>query len=281
MKKKDCTGKYALKIVFSFVIFSSLFYQAVPVWAATPQCDALKGQCRSYYFSSNCGDSFPNGAGSPQDCASLPSLPGTSWDCCTPADAPPADVPAAPPAAVVVTECKCKYEKLAGLITNETVVETIPLNGATNCTAAADLKWKLSPTVVKNYACVPVVPGPPAAVVAATPNKKCVSVKVAKTAGIGQLDLSGVGSCCMSAGDCTLDDILTTGAAFANLLTQLSAAFFFATFVYGGAMYLLSFGDKGRVDKGKKAITGAAIGMLIVLMAWTVVNYIANSLKGK
>lgn len=110
--------------------------------------------------------------------------------------------------------------------------------------------------------------------------KACVPKAVAK-AGIGQLDLSGVNSCCISNGDCTLDDIVTTGAAFANLLTQLSAAFFFAAFVYGGAMYLLSFGDKGRVDKGKKAITGAAIGMLIVLMAWTIVNYIANALKGK
>ncbi|MBP9864433.1 hypothetical protein KBC54_03225 [Patescibacteria group bacterium] len=110
--------------------------------------------------------------------------------------------------------------------------------------------------------------------------KACVPKAVAK-AGLGQLDMSGVSSCCISNGDCTLDDIVTTGASFANLLTQLSAAFFFATFVYGGAMYLLSFGDKGRVDKGKKAITGAAVGMLIVLMAWTIVNYIANALKAK
>ena len=122
---------------------------------------------------------------------------------------------------------------------------------------------------------------PPAAAIPPAPVKKCVSTPYKSSSGIGQLNLSGINSCCMSVGDCTLDDIVKTGAAFANLLTQLSAAFFFATFVYGGAMYLLSFGDKGRVDKGKKAITGAAIGMLIVLMAWTVVNYLANSLQGK
>lgn len=86
---------------------------------------------------------------------------------------------------------------------------------------------------------------------------------------------------CIESGNCTVDDIVTTGAAFANLLTQLSAAAFFATFIYGGAMYLLSFGDKARVDKGKKALTGAAIGMLFVLIAWTLVNYIANSLTGR
>ncbi len=116
--------------------------------------------------------------------------------------------------------------------------------------------------------------------VPAKPPPKCVPSKTKAEAGIGQLNLSGLTPECMACGDCKLEDIVKTGAAFANLLTQLSAAFFFATFVYGGAMYLLSFGDKGRVDKGKKAITGAAFGMLIVLMAWTVVNYIANSLKG-
>ncbi|MFZ2804683.1 MAG: pilin [Patescibacteria group bacterium] len=86
---------------------------------------------------------------------------------------------------------------------------------------------------------------------------------------------------CIKSGNCTLDDIVTTGANFANLLTQLSAALFFATFVYGGAMYLLSFGDKSRVEKGKKAIVGAAIGMAIVLGAWTMVTYVANSLLGR
>ncbi len=82
------------------------------------------------------------------------------------------------------------------------------------------------------------------------------------------------------AGACTLDDIVRTGAAFANLLTALSAALFFGTFVYGGARYLLSFGRKEWVDAGKKAMTGAAFGMAIVIGAWTLVNYIANSIQG-
>jgi hypothetical protein len=83
------------------------------------------------------------------------------------------------------------------------------------------------------------------------------------------------------AGVCSVDDIVGTGAAFANLVTELSAGLFFGVFIYGGAMYLLSFGDKSRVDKGKKAIVGAAIGMFIVLAAWTITSYIAKSLLGK
>lgn len=86
---------------------------------------------------------------------------------------------------------------------------------------------------------------------------------------------------CWQTGNCQLDDILLTGVAFANLLIGLSAAAFFATFVYGGFMYLMSFGSKEYVGKGKKALTGAAIGMMIVMGAWTIVNYLASSITGR
>ncbi len=84
----------------------------------------------------------------------------------------------------------------------------------------------------------------------------------------------------MNKGTCTVDQIVQTGAAFANLLTEISGALFFVVFIYGGAMYLFSLGDKSRVEKGKKAIVGGAIGMTIVLMAWTIVTYVAKSLLG-
>lgn len=97
----------------------------------------------------------------------------------------------------------------------------------------------------------------------------------------GFLRLQLVGKCFGKSGEnCTLDDIVSTGANFANLLTSLSAALFFGTFVYGGARYLLSFGRKEWVEAGTKAMRGGAIGMAIVLGAWTLVNYIANSIRG-
>ena len=86
---------------------------------------------------------------------------------------------------------------------------------------------------------------------------------------------------CWQSGNCQLDDILRTGVAFANLLIGLSAAAFFATFVYGGFMYLMSFGSKEYVGKGKKALTGAAIGMVIVMSSWTIVNYLASTITGR
>lgn len=85
---------------------------------------------------------------------------------------------------------------------------------------------------------------------------------------------------CIKTGDCSVDDIVYAGVGFAKFLMGLSGALFFIIFIYGGALYLMSFGDKARVDKGKKAITGAAIGIVIVAGAWTIVQYIVGGITG-
>jgi hypothetical protein len=118
---------------------------------------------------------------------------------------------------------------------------------------------------------------PPAPTPAATQSNQQAAAPAKTTAGGLHLELPG----CVKDGNCRLDDIVKTGVAFANLLMTLSAAFFFASIIYGGAMYLLSFGEKERVAKGKSAITGAAIGMTIVLFSWTIVNYVASAILGK
>jgi hypothetical protein len=83
---------------------------------------------------------------------------------------------------------------------------------------------------------------------------------------------------CLGLGNCRLDDILYIGAAFANFLMALGAAAMFVSFVYGGAMYMLSFGDSGKVEKGKNAIRVAVIGMIIMMCSWAIVNYVVNSI---
>lgn len=85
---------------------------------------------------------------------------------------------------------------------------------------------------------------------------------------------------CTKTGNCSLADIVQAGINFATFIMGLSAALFFAVFVYGGAMYLLSFGDKKRVEKGKAAIKGAAIGMIFVLGAWTIVQTLVKGISG-
>ncbi len=94
----------------------------------------------------------------------------------------------------------------------------------------------------------------------------------------GQFLSKDVQNRCLGYGDCTLNDILIVGAAFANFLMALSAGLLFVSFVYGGAMYLLSFGEASKVEKGKSAIKISITGMLIVMCSWAIVNYVINSL---
>lgn len=81
---------------------------------------------------------------------------------------------------------------------------------------------------------------------------------------------------CTQSGNCSLDDIVQTGVNFATFIMGLSGALFFAIFIYGGALYLTSFGAKDRVEKGKKMIKGAAIGIVLVMGAWTIVRTIVR-----
>ncbi len=99
-------------------------------------------------------------------------------------------------------------------------------------------------------------------------------VSGAPSASITQLTLPA----CVKDGNCSLADIVQTGVNFTTLIMGLSGALFFAVFLYGGALYLASFGNKKYVEKGKAAIKGAAIGMFFVLTSWAIVRTIVNGL---
>ena len=46
--------------------------------------------------------------------------------------------------------------------------------------------------------------------------------------------------------------------------------------IAGGALFILSAGDPGRINQGKTIMKSAVIGILIILLAWVVVNTILN-----
>lgn len=84
---------------------------------------------------------------------------------------------------------------------------------------------------------------------------------------------------CIQSGNCGLEDILYTGAQFANFLIQISGAIFLAIFVYGGFLYLTA-GTSARAAKGKSMIIQASIAMVLILAAFTFVNFVQQSLVG-
>lgn len=83
---------------------------------------------------------------------------------------------------------------------------------------------------------------------------------------------------CTQTGDCEIADLVQQAVNFARWLMGLAGALFLLVFVYGGAMYVMSFGRSDMVTKGKTALVRGAIGVVLVMGAWTIVTYVADSL---
>jgi hypothetical protein len=79
---------------------------------------------------------------------------------------------------------------------------------------------------------------------------------------------------CVATGRCGINDIIQTGANFANFLFELSGAIFLAIFIYGGFLYLTALGDAKKAGSGKAMIVNAAIGMILVFGATTLVRFV-------
>lgn len=82
------------------------------------------------------------------------------------------------------------------------------------------------------------------------------------------------------AGRCTLDDIKTVAVNFANFLMGLAAAFFLAIFVWAGFKYIFFAYDSGVAADARNTLVGAAIGMLLVLGAATIVRFVSSAATG-
>jgi hypothetical protein len=58
-----------------------------------------------------------------------------------------------------------------------------------------------------------------------------------------------------------------------------AAALAVIVIVAAGFMYVLSSGDAAKVGRAKNAIIGAVVGLIVVLMAFTITNIILGSLS--
>lgn len=52
-----------------------------------------------------------------------------------------------------------------------------------------------------------------------------------------------------------------------------------AFIIYGGFMYLTSTGDPGKVRKGRQTLIYSIIGLLVVLLAWAITNFVIGAIE--
>ncbi len=50
--------------------------------------------------------------------------------------------------------------------------------------------------------------------------------------------------------------------------------------ILGGVQYMISAGDAGKVKKAKDTILYGIIGLIIVILAWAIVNFVIKNVTG-
>ncbi|MBU4360913.1 pilin [Candidatus Parcubacteria bacterium] len=82
---------------------------------------------------------------------------------------------------------------------------------------------------------------------------------------------------CVSSGNCNLCDALHLISNLARWILGIVGASALLFFVYGGFLWITSAGVSSRVQQGQSIMVNTVIGIIIVVLAWTVVNFVIIS----
>ena len=65
-----------------------------------------------------------------------------------------------------------------------------------------------------------------------------------------------------------------------NILLFLAGAVAVIVLIIGGIRYVISSGDSGQVQSAKNTILYAVVGLVVVIMAYAIVNFVINQFQG-
>jgi glucose uptake protein GlcU len=65
-----------------------------------------------------------------------------------------------------------------------------------------------------------------------------------------------------------------------NILLPIVGLISLLFIILGGFQYMTARGDEERAEAGKKTLTNAIIGLVIVILSFTIVTVVINALKG-
>jgi hypothetical protein len=99
--------------------------------------------------------------------------------------------------------------------------------------------------------------------------------------GVPAVVSAGVLPPCTATGNCGICDMMFTANAIMRWITMVAGAGALLFFVWGGFLFVTAAGDKGRVKKGRDVIINTIVGLLVIFMAWTAVNFVINKMAGR
>jgi len=83
---------------------------------------------------------------------------------------------------------------------------------------------------------------------------------------------------CQEQGNCQLNDFLQLGVNLAKIILRYTGVIALVLFIIGGIMWITSGGAPERIQRGKKIITGAIIGIFIIFFATVVIKEIEKAI---
>ncbi len=79
---------------------------------------------------------------------------------------------------------------------------------------------------------------------------------------------------------CTVDDFLILAINLIDYMLAISGSLALLFFIYGGFIWLLSAGNSEKITKGKNILSAAAVGLIIVLAGWMIINLVYTTVMG-
>lgn len=96
----------------------------------------------------------------------------------------------------------------------------------------------------------------------------------------GICEVSSTTTCeCRDSGNCTLAEGLQVLVNVSVFVLAISGSVLLLMFVYGGMSWLFSQGRPDWVEKGKKTLIGAVVGLAIIFGAYVAISVIISVLK--
>jgi hypothetical protein len=83
---------------------------------------------------------------------------------------------------------------------------------------------------------------------------------------------------CVGCGECGQCDILMVVKNIVQFILQIAGPLAILGIILGGFLYITSGGSQERAQEAKGAITAAVIGLVIILVAWVLVNFVIQIL---
>ena len=74
-------------------------------------------------------------------------------------------------------------------------------------------------------------------------------------------------------------DLKTTAVNIISWLLGIISLVAVVMIIFGGLQWLTSAGNEERIEKAKKTISSAVIGLILVILAWAIVIFVVGTTK--